>query len=215
MEVIPDGEPVSRLGGVFDSVKKFSAQALEYLPSNWTVWLIALTCLIVLVSISRIITLQKSVTELQSRPIVDETTVRIAVRQHLEETARAMEQHNKAHAMARQAEQQAREEQMRQMIIKQAQEQEAARQEQEARVEQERAEAARQEELRAEAVRQEELRKEDLRKEEDGKLQEQTKSDDEEDEKKEVVLETPKKEEVKNEHTTKKKSKSSSSSVTA
>jgi len=122
--------PVSRLGGMFDSVKKqvtaFSSQALTLLPANWNIWLIAITCLVVLVAISRIITLQKSVTELQSRPIVDESSVRIAVRQHLEETVRAMEQQNKAQAMARQAEQQARDEQMRQMVIRQAQEQAAA-----------------------------------------------------------------------------------------
>jgi cell division protein FtsN len=114
---------------MFDSVKKqvtaFSSQALTLLPANWNIWLIAITCLVVLVAISRIITLQKSVTELQSRPIVDESSVRIAVRQHLEETVRAMEQQNKAQAMARQAEQQARDEQMRQMVIRQAQEQAA------------------------------------------------------------------------------------------
>ena len=158
MEVVPEIEPVSRFGGMFDNVKKLSAQAMEYLPNNWSVWLIALTCLIVLVAISRVITLQKSVTELQSRPIVDETTVRIAVRQHLEETARAMEQHNKAHAMARQAEQQAREEHMRQMIIKQAQEQAAAKaQEDAARAQEEKAkeDAKAQEQVHEEKVNEE------------------------------------------------------------
>jgi membrane protein involved in colicin uptake len=129
---VPDeivAAPVSRLGGMFDSVKKqvtaLSTQAMTFLPPNWNIWLIAITCLVVLVAISRIITLQKSVTELQSRPIVDESSVRIAVRQHLEETVRAMEQQNKAQAMARQAEQQARDEHMRQMVIRQAQEQAA------------------------------------------------------------------------------------------
>ena len=145
--------PVSRLGGMFDSVKKqvtaFSSQALTFLPANWNIWLIAITCLVVLVAISRIITLQKSVTELQSRPIVDESSVRIAVRQHLEETVRAMEQQNKAQAMARQAEQQARDEQMRQMVIRQAQEQAAAA---EARAQAE-AEARAQAEAAAEAAR--------------------------------------------------------------
>jgi membrane protein involved in colicin uptake len=115
---------------MFDSVKKqvtaLSTQAMTFLPPNWNIWLIAITCLVVLVAISRIITLQKSVTELQSRPIVDESSVRIAVRQHLEETVRAMEQQNKAQAMARQAEQQARDEHVRQMVIRQAQEQAAA-----------------------------------------------------------------------------------------
>ena len=122
-------EPVAKATSMFDNLRlqifALSNQALALLPSNFNVWLIAITCLVVLVAISRIITLQKSVTELQSRPIFDENSVRLSVRQHLEETVKAMEQHNKAQHMARQAEAQARDEQMRQMVIKQAQEQQA------------------------------------------------------------------------------------------
>jgi hypothetical protein len=138
-------EPATKAVSMFDNVRlqmtALSNQAMSFLPSNFNVWLIAITCLVVLVAISRIITLQKSVTELQSRPIFDENTVRISVRQHLEETVKAMEQHNKAQHMARQAEAQARDEQMRQMVIKQAQEQQAAK-EQQAKEQQAREQAA-------------------------------------------------------------------------
>jgi len=98
--------------GVMDSVtNSFNAwkqKVVEVLPKNFSIWLIAITCLIVLVAVSRILTLQKSVTELQSRPVVDENVIRVAVRKHLEETVKAMEQHNKAQAMARQSADEAR-----------------------------------------------------------------------------------------------------------
>jgi hypothetical protein len=93
---------------VSNSFSSWKQKVVDLLPKNFSVWLIALTCLIVLVAVSRILTLQKSVTELQSRPVVDENVIRVAVRKHLEETVKAMEQHNKAQAMARQAAEDAR-----------------------------------------------------------------------------------------------------------
>jgi hypothetical protein len=116
---------------------------LNALPKNFSVWLIAITCLIVLVAVSRIITLQKSVTELQSRPVVDENMIRVAVRKHLEETVKAMEQHNKAQAMARQAEEAA---------ARQAEAQRLA-------AEQQKAQALREEALRVEAEAKAEAKK--------------------------------------------------------
>lgn len=74
----------------------------EWIPKNLNVWLIALTCLIVLVALSRLLSLQKSVSELQSRPSVDEHLVRQVVRQHLEETVRAMDQQNRVQLQLRQ-----------------------------------------------------------------------------------------------------------------
>jgi hypothetical protein len=96
------------LDTVSQNITSWKDKILSALPKNFTVWLIAITCLIVLVAVSRILTLQKSVTELQSRPVVDENMIRVAVRKHLEETVKAMEQHNKAQAMARQAEEAAK-----------------------------------------------------------------------------------------------------------
>jgi len=96
------------LDSVSQNITSWKEKILAALPKNFTVWLIAITCLIVLVAVSRILTLQKSVTELQSRPVVDENMIRVAVRKHLEETVKAMEQHNKAQAMARQAEEAAK-----------------------------------------------------------------------------------------------------------
>jgi len=96
------------LDSVSNGITSWKQKILNALPKNFSVWLIAITCLIILVAVSRILTLQKSVTELQSRPVVDENVIRVAVRKHLEETVKAMEQHNKAQAMARQAEDAAR-----------------------------------------------------------------------------------------------------------
>ena len=102
------GKARAMLDTVTQSMNSWKQKILGALPKNFTVWLIAITCLIVLVAVSRILTLQKSVTELQSRPVVDENMIRVAVRKHLEETVKAMEQHNKAQAMAKQAEEAAR-----------------------------------------------------------------------------------------------------------
>ena len=102
------GKARAMLDTVTQSMNSWKQKIMSALPKNFTIWLIAITCLIVLVAVSRILTLQKSVTELQSRPVVDENMIRVAVRKHLEETVKAMEQHNKAQAMARQAEEAAR-----------------------------------------------------------------------------------------------------------
>jgi len=111
VEVVPSGiagKARVMIDTVSQNISSWKDKILSALPKNFTVWLIAITCLIVLVAVSRILTLQKSVTELQSRPVVDENMIRVAVRKHLEETVKAMEQHNKAQAMARQAEEAAK-----------------------------------------------------------------------------------------------------------
>lgn len=74
----------------------------DLIPKNLNVWIVALTCLIVIVALSRIMSLQKSVTELQSRPSTDEHLVRQVVRQHLEETVKAMDQQNRMQLQLRQ-----------------------------------------------------------------------------------------------------------------
>ena len=81
---------------------QFREQAKEWIPSSATMWIILLACVIVIVALSRVVSLQKSVTELQNRPVVDEHLVRQVVRGHLEETVRAMEQQNKMHMQLRQ-----------------------------------------------------------------------------------------------------------------
>lgn len=107
------------LDSVSNGITSWKQKILSALPKNFSVWLIAITCLIILVAVSRILALQKSVTELQSRPVVDENVIRVAVRKHLEETVKAMEQHNKAQAMARQAEEAARMAEMQRVAAEQ------------------------------------------------------------------------------------------------
>lgn len=80
---------------VFDSLKTF-------LPVNLNVWIIVLTCLVVIIALSRLMTLQKTVSDLASRPAVDEHVVRGIVRQHLEETVKAMDQQNRLQIQMRQ-----------------------------------------------------------------------------------------------------------------
>jgi Fe2+ transport system protein B len=126
------GKARAMLDTVTQSMNSWKQKILGALPKNFTVWLIAITCLIVLVAVSRILTLQKSVTELQSRPVVDENMIRVAVRKHLEETVKAMEQHNKAQAMAKQAEEAARMAEMQRQAMEQHQRMAAEQQQREA-----------------------------------------------------------------------------------
>ena len=92
-------ENISKARGLFDAV---TDRVTDWIPKNLNAWLIALVCLIVLVALSRLMSLQKSVSELQSRPSVDEHLVRQVVRQHLEETVRAMDQQNRVQLQMRQ-----------------------------------------------------------------------------------------------------------------
>ena len=66
------------------------------------VWLYVILGFIVLIALSRILSLQKSIADIQSKPVVDEHLVRTIVRQHLEETVKAMDQHNKLQLQMRQ-----------------------------------------------------------------------------------------------------------------
>lgn len=83
----------------FDS---FTDRFQDWIPKNLNIWIISLTCLIVIVALSRLLSLQKAVSELQSRPSVDEYLVRQVVRQHLEETVKAMDQQNRIQLQLRQ-----------------------------------------------------------------------------------------------------------------
>jgi hypothetical protein len=92
-------ENISKAKGFLDTV---TDRVTDWIPKNLNAWLVALTCLIVIVALSRLMSLQKSVSELQSRPSVDEHLVRQVVRQHLEETVRAMDQQNRVQLQMRQ-----------------------------------------------------------------------------------------------------------------
>jgi hypothetical protein len=84
------------------SFTKFGQKVQDWIPRGTGVWIILFTCVVLIIGLSRVVSLQKSVAELQSRPIVDEHVVRQVVRGHLEETVRAMEQHNKMQMQMRQ-----------------------------------------------------------------------------------------------------------------
>ena len=79
-----------------EEVKKSVLDSLKnFLPVNLNVWIIVLTCLVVMIALSRLMSLQKTVSELVGRPAVDEHVVRGIVRQHLEDTVKAMDQQNR------------------------------------------------------------------------------------------------------------------------
>ena len=92
-------EIVSKSKSFLDSL---ADRVNDFIPKNLSAWVVALTCLVVVVALSRLMSLQKSVSELQSRPSVDEHLVRQVVRQHLEETVRAMDQQNRLQLQLRQ-----------------------------------------------------------------------------------------------------------------
>ena len=86
-----------------DEVKKsFFTTVKTFVPDHLNVWIIVLTCLVVIIALSRLMNLQKTVSELSSRPAVDEHLVRQIVRQHLEETVKAMDQQNRLQIQMRQ-----------------------------------------------------------------------------------------------------------------
>lgn len=80
---------------VTQSLREKLAQLSDWIPRGPVAWITVVIALIVLVALSRLISLQKSVADLQARPLVDEHLVRQIVRTHLEETVRAMDQQNK------------------------------------------------------------------------------------------------------------------------
>ncbi len=69
----------------------------DSLPQSPMMWIVALTCVVLLVTLSRMLALQRSIQDLQAKPSVDESVVRQLVRHQLEETVRSIEQQNKAH----------------------------------------------------------------------------------------------------------------------
>ena len=79
------------------SASTFLTKIKDSLPQSPMMWIVALTCVVLLVTLSRMLALQRSIQDLQSKPSVDESVVRQLVRQQLEETVKSIEQQNKAH----------------------------------------------------------------------------------------------------------------------
>ena len=88
-------------GSVTSSMTKSAttlfAKLKENLPQSPMMWIVALTCVVLLITLSRMLALQRSIQDLQEKPSVDESVVRQLVRQQLEETVKSIEQQNKAH----------------------------------------------------------------------------------------------------------------------
>ena len=78
------------------SAGTFLTKLKDSLPPSPMMWIVALTCVVLLVTLSRLLALQRSIQDLQSKPSVDESVVRQLVRQQLEETVKSIEQQNKA-----------------------------------------------------------------------------------------------------------------------
>ena len=89
-------ETSARLGSLSKYVDSLSASLQDAIPRTAVMWAVLLVALIIIVLLSRMMSLQKSIHELQARPMVDEFLVRQVVRAQLEDTLRAMEQHHKA-----------------------------------------------------------------------------------------------------------------------
>ena len=86
--------------GVTSSMKSAASlltKLKENLPQSPMMWIVALTCIVLLVTLSRMLAIQRSIQDLQAKPGVDESVVRQLVRQQLEETVKSIEQQNKAH----------------------------------------------------------------------------------------------------------------------
>ena len=86
--------------GVTSSMKSAASllsKLKENLPQSPMMWIVALTCIVLLITLSRMLALQRSIQDLQAKPSVDESVVRQLVRQQLEETVKSIEQQNKAH----------------------------------------------------------------------------------------------------------------------
>lgn len=92
----------AKLSGLSKYVEGLGAKLQDALPKNTVLWVLLVVALIGIVALSRLMSLQKSVTELQARPLVDEYMVRKEVRTQLEETVKAIEQQNKIQMQLRQ-----------------------------------------------------------------------------------------------------------------
>ena len=84
---------------ITQSAKTAIAHIADFLPANSFMWIAVLCCVIILVAFSRLLSMQSSIQELQTRPPIDEGVIRGVVRQQLEETVRAIDQQNKAQMM--------------------------------------------------------------------------------------------------------------------
>lgn len=145
----------AKLSGLSKYVEGLGAKLQDALPKNTVLWVLLVVALIGIVALSRLMSLQKSVTELQARPLVDEYMVRKEVRTQLEETVKAIEQQNKIQMQLRQEQaiQEARRQAAEQHARAQAEAAEKARQE---AAEQEKRDAEKREEERRKEEEQEE-----------------------------------------------------------
>ena len=131
----------AKLTGLNKYVEQLSAKLQDFMPKNTTIWVLLLVAIIGIVALSRLMSMQKSVAELQARPYVDEYTVRKEVRGQLEETVKAIEQQNKLQLQLRQeqalqeARRQAQEQHARQQAEAAARAQEEQRQQEQRRLE--------------------------------------------------------------------------------
>lgn len=87
-----------------DMFGSLTERVQDYWPKSFNTnswWVIGALAILILLLLSRVITLQRNVSDLQSRPMIDEPLVRSIVRQNLEDTVRSMEQQNKAQMQLR------------------------------------------------------------------------------------------------------------------
>ena len=85
----------ARLSSLSKYLETLSTRISDTIPKNANLWVLLLLGLIVVVALSRMMSMQKSIQELQARPIVDEYLVRQVVRSQLEETVKSLDEQNK------------------------------------------------------------------------------------------------------------------------
>lgn len=85
----------ARLSSLSKYLENLSTRISDTIPKNANLWVLLLLGLIVVVALSRMMSMQKSIQELQARPIVDEYLVRQVVRSQLEETVKSLDEQNK------------------------------------------------------------------------------------------------------------------------
>jgi membrane protein involved in colicin uptake len=85
----------ARLSSLSKYLENLSTRISDIIPKNANLWFLLVIGLVVLVALSRMMSMQKSIQELQARPVVDEYLVRQVVRQQLEDTVKSLDEQNK------------------------------------------------------------------------------------------------------------------------
>jgi beta-lactamase regulating signal transducer with metallopeptidase domain len=91
----------AKLNGLSKYVEQLGSKFQDAMPKNTLLWVLLILALIGIVALSRLVSLQKHVQELQARPVVDEYMVRKEVRQQLEDTVKSIEQQNRVQMQLR------------------------------------------------------------------------------------------------------------------